>query len=583
MPNPRQELQWSAGYQRPLQPFGNDATNHESNHKQPIDKLTPDAKQPVDTHCDEKPVKESIPTRDLKRWTYSSASLSVCMLFLGCSSEPLPSEVVSHSAAAARSTDVSEAAVTTFCGDCHAVPPVTSFPRQAWRKEVEQGYAFYHELSRKDLPIPNQEGVVAYFERLSPEQLDVPVPHNLPGLGHTSLQFRQQHSDTPKIELPAVSHIKWIPGSEGRLGFLVFCDMRSGEVRTWAPKTKADTQLRATLANPAHMEPCDLDQDGKQDYVVAELASLRSEDHRRGAVVWLRPQDEMQDPSNPQHESWDISFLASNLGRVADAQPFDADLDGDLDILVGEFGHFRTGGICLLENVGMNEGKPTFKKHGLDDRHGTIQIIPWRLPGSAKPGFVALISQEYEVVEFFRQATNLTFSREGVFAACDPAFGSSGMQATDMDQDGDLDLLYSNGDTFGSAYIKPYHGIHWLENRGVFPFVQHRLTDMIGVQRALAADLDDDGDQDVIAVGLMPENLRANEQIPRHDSIVLLEQQAPGKFVRFSLERGNFVHAAIDVADMDGDGDLDLSVGNLQGLSGEPLPWLTIWWNLKFD
>src|SRR5262249_49760825 len=32
--------------------------------------------------------------------------------------------------------------VHQFCGACHAYPPPDSFPRFAWRKEVEQGYKF---------------------------------------------------------------------------------------------------------------------------------------------------------------------------------------------------------------------------------------------------------------------------------------------------------------------------------------------------------------------------------------------------------------------------------------------------------
>ena len=63
------------------------------------------------------------------------------------------------------------------------------------------------------------------------------------------------------------------------------------------------------------------------------------------------------------------------------------------------------------------------------------------------------------------------FRKETIFAGPHPAYGSSGIQLVDMDGDGDLDVLYTNGDVMDPPPIlKPYHGVQWLENEGRFPF-----------------------------------------------------------------------------------------------------------------
>ena len=73
----------------------------------------------------------------------------------------------------------------------------------------------------------------------------------------------------------------------------------------------------------------------------------------------------------------------------------------------------------------------------------------------------------------------------------------------DLDGDGDLDVLVTNGDMLDDFQLKPYHSIRWLENKGSYPYVPHELAHMFGVMRAQAADLDGDGDLDIVACALV--------------------------------------------------------------------------------
>src|SRR5207244_13397568 len=84
--------------------------------------------------------------------------------------------------------------------------------------------------------------------------------------------------------------------------------------------------------------------------------------------------------------------------------------------------------------------------------------------------------------------------------------------------------------------LKPYHGVQWLENEGRFPFTHHPIAAMYGVESAVAADVTGHGRPDVVAVSYLPEDQFPQREELKLDAVVLLEQPAPGRFVRHSLE-----------------------------------------------
>ncbi|HVW02099.1 MAG TPA: FG-GAP repeat protein, partial [Planctomycetaceae bacterium] len=163
--------------------------------------------------------------------------------------------------------------------------------------------------------------------------------------------------------------------------------------------------------------------------------------------------------------------------------------------------------------------------------------------------------------------------------AGDPAYGSSGIELIDFDRDGDLDVLMSNGDTFDSQFLKPSHGIRWLENEGSFPYVVHPVAKMPGVMRARAGDFDGDGDLDIAAVAFLQPVIAQKSPLKTFDSIVWYEQAGPEAFERHSLETGNFTHAALDIGDFNGDGRLDLAVGNFTWSGSSAAALASVWLN----
>lgn len=470
-----------------------------------------------------------------------------------------------------------ESQIAAFCGDCHAVPRPESFPCDRWHDGVRKGYEYYARSGRTDLTPPPPHATVEYFRSLAPTELVFPASEEAQTAMGTKFSVKRVDWERQASLEPSVSHLAWSQLGRDSQPVLLACDMRDGAVVAvnLHQEEFPRTALLARLNQPCRTETCDLDRDGLTDILVADLGSFFAIDHEQGRVVWLR----RREGSN----SYEEIAVASGFGRIADVRA--ADLNGDeyLDLLVAEFGHYRTGGICLLQNTASLGEGPRFERTEIDSRPGTIHVPLYDFDRDGRLDFAALVSQEYECVDLFMNRGNGLFQRQPVWAGPDLTFGSSGIELVDLNQDGKMDILYTNGDSFDNMYANPSHGIQWFENLGGLEFAYHRIAEMTGAYRALANDFDLDGDLDVLATAwlprlVMPASLR-EAPLP---SILLLEQTSPGRFVRHTLERGSPSHAALEVADFDGDGDSDFAVGVHTGMDGGSLPGtapVAVWWN----
>jgi hypothetical protein len=444
--------------------------------------------------------------------------------------------------------------VHQFCGACHAYPPPDTFPRAAWRKEVKQGYDFYRD-SRQVLAVPSAEAVARYYESRAPLELP-PLSRTLAAHPSPVRWERLGLSMPGQPPSPAVSNVNLVHLFDKRKLDILVCDARMGRVFALKPYEQPPAwRLLGALRHPAHAEVVDLDGDGIKDILVADLGSFSPTDDRVGSVVWLRGAADGSFAAIP---------LLTGVGRVADVQAADFRGTGKMDLVVAVFGWRNTGEILFLENRTTDWTHPVFVPRVLDDRHGTIHVPVGDLTGDGRPDIVALISQEHETIVAFLNEGGGRFRKETIYSAPHPAFGSSGIQLVDLNKDGRLDVLYTNGDVLDRPYLlKPYHGIQWLENRGAFPFTHHPLAGFYGAHRAVAVDVDGDGDLDILAVSLLPPpELFPARRAQELDSIILLEQTAPGQFVRHVLESGKCDHVTCAAGDLYGDGRIHLVTGN---------------------
>jgi hypothetical protein len=468
--------------------------------------------------------------------------------------------------------------IQRFCGSCHENPPADTFPSFAWKDLIERMYLIFNDSGRPLQPPPIEE-VVAYFEQRAPLSLppadiryaDHPLPLRFTRFDYPVFQ------GPPEVPSPHISNLNLVHFFDPKKLDVLTCEMKGGAVlllQPYLPEPKW-TVLHAPGPdkgfNPARTEVVDLDKDGIPDILIANLGNFLPTDRRCGSVLWMRGlgEGQFQTPIT----------LFKDKGRIADVRVADFNGDGKLDLIVAAFGWNRIGEVYYLENHTDDWQKPHFDAKMLDDRHGAIHVPIADLNGDGKPDFVALFSQESETVVAFLNDGKGNFEKRTLFKAPHPGYGSSGIELVDLNGDGKLDVLYTNGDVLDKPYLlKPYHGIQWLENKGNLTFEHHRLATMYGVHRAVAADLDGDGDLDIVAVCFLPgENFKERGE-QKLDAVLVLEQTAPGVFARHAVEAENCDHVSCVVGDVFGSGKLDVVTGNFTSLPTKNA--VTIWKNL---
>ena len=141
-----------------------------------------------------------------------------------------------------------------------------------------------------------------------------------------------------------------------------------------------------------------------------------------------------------------------------------------------------------------------------------------------------------------------------------PTLGITGVALGDLDGDGDLDAFLANGFTscIGRSFDVSENTV-WLNNGyGRFRDSGQRLGNGVG-ERVALGDVDGDGDLDAFVAnsGIYTGYVSNNDQRAR-DRLWL--NDGGGHFSRSSQDLGAWHSAAVDLGDLDEDGDLDAVV-----------------------
>ena len=367
-------------------------------------------------------------------------------------------------------------------------------------------------------------------------------------------------------ERPQISNVQIVDLDADGLADILVCDAirnRVSWIRQFPQDVYTERPINGDILAPAHVEPVDFDGDGDLDLVVASLGVLFPDNRRIGSVVILE---------NDGGEQFRSHMAAGAVARVADARAGDLDGDGDLDLAVAGFGYDQ-GETLWLENAGGWR----FEPHELQRLSGPINAIVVDIDGDGHLDIVTVVSQEWEEIWAFTNDGKGKFAARLLWGSTNSDFGSSGITVDDLDKDGDPDILYSNGDAFdyAPANSRPWHGVQWLENRGHLQFELHRIADLSGASSPQAADVDGDGDQDVVVVSAYN-----NWRNQTAQSLVWLENNGGQQFAMHDIASSPTHLITLTVGDIDGNGTVDLVTGGMHISSPyDRMSRVTLWSN----
>ncbi len=402
-----------------------------------------------------------------------------------------------------------------------------------------------NEVYRLGPSIPPEDlaEVIRYYEAHAPEVLPV-LPQSTPprsgGFAPGPLGNPPSREGTGSA--PIIGNVSVVDLNADGIRDVLVCDTGANAV-TWVTATaRGWTEVKlADVPTPVRAAIADVNRDGRPDVVVASLGDIKPTEAAVGSVsvLSLRPDGRFE----PR------TVLAS-APRMADAQPADLDGDGDVDIAVAMFGMLKTGGAGVLEQ----SADGGFALRTLLQTNGVSHVPIGDVNADRAPDIVALVSQEHERVVALVNRGGLAFEPITIYQGPHPLFGLAWLELADLDRDGDLDAVLANGDALDKdPHPKPYHGLQWLENRGDLRFEYHDIARYYGAYSAAVADLDGDGDLDIVSTSMM--NVWDD---PNCQSVIWLENDGKQAFALRPISASPAYQVTASVGDLDRDGRPDI-------------------------
>lgn len=377
--------------------------------------------------------------------------------------------------------------------------------------------------------------------------LDTPAPPN----AQAEVNLNRYFGDAIGKEVddvPWIAHVRAVDLNRDGLMDAIGCEAKFDEV-VWLRQDEQgqfeEIRLASDMQAPVHAEVYDLDEDGDLDVLVSCMNIVFPNNDKIGALIALE---------NDGQENFTQRILLEGVERVTDARAEDMDGDGDLDLVVGQFGYDQ-GEVRWMKKVGPWK----YESQSLLHLSGLINVSVNDFNNDGHPDIATQFSQQWEEIHLFENDGQGNFTDKIIWGSTNHDFASSGMVDADLNQDGWTDLVFTNGDGFGPTLKpgpRPWHGVQWLENKGDGSFAYHRIGDLAGAYSPIVEDVDKDGDLDILSVSGFNDwqNLEA-------DSLVWFRNDAERGFTKVTLAHEPIQLLTIDYADFDGDGTGEIVSG----------------------
>jgi hypothetical protein len=448
-----------------------------------------------------------------------------------------------------------QALAAEYCQSCHQLPDPALLDKVTWRKHVLPVMGLYlginsaastgklidpksddyYMAAKPAMDSVKWKQIAAYFISKAPERLPVPnriePVHRLPffEIEPAPAEWTSEKSLTSyvKIDTSVVPHR------------LIVCDGLTN--RLIILNDKVQTLGSSVLDGPV------VDLSFQKNKITATTIGkdLWANNLRNGNIkeISIDKNGVVTPPAQP---------LFQQLSRPVSVNVADLDQDGKPDYLVAQFGKMA-GRLSWVGGSGKN-----IQEHVLRDKPGCIKTIIDRNNKSKRPDIWALFAQGDEGVFLYINKGKGDFEEKRVLTF-PPSYGSSYFDLVDFNGDGYKDIIYTCGDNGDFSQIpKPYHGVYIYLNDGKNNFTQKYFYPINGCYKAIAKDFDGDGDLDIATISAFPDDKK------HWQAFIYLENKENFNFQAYTLPLNIPFDTGMtmDAADIDGDGKIDLLLGN---------------------
>jgi len=277
------------------------------------------------------------------------------------------------------------------------------------------------------------------------------------------------------------------------------------------------------IVDPLNVFPADFDNDGDLDIVCNSFNNVGNPD-----VVWFKNLDGQGTFGQPIEITYDA------FGAI-DVYSSDLDNDGDMDVLSASK---EDNKIAWYENL---DGQGTFGEQQIltTNALSARTVYAGDINGDGNIDVISSSLSDGEVI-WFKNNGNGNFEIEQVISNTVGAVLS--VYAEDMDGDGDMDVL-------SASYINKVSWHENLDGLGTFNN-EHIISELTnGAHSVHAEDMDNDGDMDVLSASAIDNKIAWYENLDGQGNFgeqLLIDQE--------NIIQGRDVFAA----DLDDDGDMDV-------------------------
>lgn len=433
-----------------------------------------------------------------------------------------------------------------YCASCHLFPEPGLLPGQIWKEGVlpEMGLrlgmgdrnVLLQKLSFKDfdilcglgvypdtpiMSIEDWKKIVAYYIENAPVDPKPPIPKS--AIEKDTVFFTQAYGERHSPNSTQTTMVKLNPETRE-----IWVGDRNRQMEIYSNSGKWKKSIR--IPSPV------VDAIFTSGTTLLGIGNLQPNEDRNGRLFSM------------QGISDKMELIADSLHRPAEIKEVELNGDGVPDLVIAEFGYI-TGQIRCIDGA-------TKKQTVISTQPGVRNFVIRDENQDGRMDIYALFTQAWEGVTLFTNKGDYLFDQKKLLTF-HPAYGASYLAMDDMDGDGDLDLVVTNGDNADYSMVrKDFHGVHLFSNdNGVFS--ERFFYPVFGATKTILNDFDKDGDADMAMIAFFaPEGSGEN--------FLFFRQVAPFQFKVSTQGVANASWLVMDSGDMDEDGDIDIILGSFQ-------------------